>query len=111
VLCARALLDAAALASTGGEATAHPGLTRAAGLLDALAARLEGGAGPGGLSGALAEALDVEIRRWETRARSDPDARAVYRAFLGVRELLWELGVRGAGPGAPAPFEGGSDLR
>ena len=42
----------------------------------------------------IAEALDAEIARWETRAETDPEARAVWRAFLGLRELLWEFGVR-----------------
>ena len=51
----------------------------------------------------LAEALDLEIERWERRAREDPDARAVLRAFLGVRELLWELGIR------PQPKRGAAD--
>ena len=35
-----------------------------------------------------------EIERWEARSARDPDARAVLRAFLGLRELLWELGLR-----------------
>ncbi|MGH7286571.1 MAG: hypothetical protein ACREI8_00945, partial [Myxococcota bacterium] len=34
------------------------------------------------------------IARWEERARQDGEARAVLRAFLGVRELLWEFGIR-----------------
>ena len=42
----------------------------------------------------IAEALDAEIARWETRAKTDPEARAVLRAFLGLRELLWEFGIR-----------------
>jgi len=41
-----------------------------------------------------AVALDAEIARWEKRAAADGDARAVLRAFLGLRELLWEVGVR-----------------
>ena len=64
---------------------------------------------------ALADALDAEIARWEARARDDAEARAVLRAFLGVRELLWELGLRrgarapdapGAAPGDPGPAHG-----
>lgn len=43
----------------------------------------------------LEEALAREITRWEERSKHDPDARAVLRAFLGLRELLWELGLRG----------------
>jgi hypothetical protein len=42
----------------------------------------------------IAEALDAEIARWEERAKHDADARSVLRAFLGLREVLWELGVR-----------------
>ena len=51
----------------------------------------------------MLDALDAEIARWETKARQDADARAVLRAFLGVRELLWELGMR---PSAPAAEDG-----
>jgi len=39
----------------------------------------------------LLEALDREIARWERRSRSDPEARTVLRAFLGLREVLWEF--------------------
>ena len=91
----RALLDAASLATSGAPADAHPIFARADRWIR-LASR--GWAAEGGLSGdlaaALAEALEHEIARWEQRARIDDDARAVLRAFLGLRELLWELGVR-----------------
>jgi hypothetical protein len=51
---------------------------------------------------ALADAVDAEIARWEERARDDPDARQVLRAFLGLREMLWEFGLRSrAGGGDP----------
>ncbi len=50
---------------------------------------------PRSFSEPLTLALDAEIERWERRARNDPDARTVLRAFLGLRELLWTLGVRG----------------
>jgi hypothetical protein len=92
---ARALLDAASLATSGAPADAHPLLARADRWIRTAS---RGWAADGGLSGelgaALAEALDHEIARWEQRARIDDDARAVLRAFLGLRELLWELGVR-----------------
>lgn len=39
----------------------------------------------------ILQALDAEIERWEKRASSDPDARTVLRAFLGMREILWEF--------------------
>lgn len=90
-----ALLDAGALASAGEPAAAHPWLAPVAQLLGQLKGRLEGAPGAGeSVLVAIAEALDVEIARWEERARQDPEARAVLRAFLGVRELLWEFGVR-----------------
>jgi hypothetical protein len=86
----RALLDAAALAGTGVPAADHRGLAAAARWLDGLDAR----AGSPSLLVSVAEALDAEIARWEERAQDDPDARAVLRAFLGLRELLWEFGLR-----------------
>lgn len=57
------------------------------------------------LADPLAAAVDAEIERWERRSRTDPDARLVLRAFLGLRELLWELGMRPATDrrGEPAP--------
>ena len=94
----RALLDAAALAATGepGERTAlgplAAGLEQLQQWIDPESAR-DGGA----MLAALHDALDQEIARWEERSRSDPDARAVLRAFLGVREVLWEVGVRRPG--------------
>jgi hypothetical protein len=97
-----ALLDAASLAASGEPAAAGPLLGRLSRSLDGLASELDGavGSGAAGLLAAIAEALDAEIARWELRARDDADARAVLRAFLGLRELLWELGVRR--PGEPA---------
>ncbi len=88
---ARCLLDAAALAAGSG-----PGESRLAGLLDAAAEAVERGDGGGHarVLESVAEALDAEITRWERRAEQDPEARAVLRAFLGLRELLWEFGVR-----------------
>jgi hypothetical protein len=100
----QALLEAAALSTTGRSSDAHVVLGPAARLLGGLAEELE----PGGrrasesLLASVTEALDAEIARWEQRARDDPDARAVLRAFLGLREVLWEFGVR---PGR-APEEG-----
>ena len=38
--------------------------------------------------------LDAEIARWENCSKDNADARAVLRAYLGVREVLWELGLR-----------------
>jgi hypothetical protein len=105
-LSLRALLDAAALASAGVPAETHAALRGAAHWIDALARGVapEDGA-DARLAQALADALDAEIARWEARASQDPDARAVLRAFLGVRELLWELGVRADAPAPDAPAE------
>ena len=74
---------------------AHRLLGPLAGLLEVLSAQLDRGAETASapILDALTEALDVEIARWEQRAGDDPDARAVLRAFLGLRELLWEFGV------------------
>jgi hypothetical protein len=56
---------------------------------------------PRALAEPLVAALDAEIRRWEHRSQSDPDARLVLRAFLGMRELLWEIGMRSPDPKTP----------
>ncbi len=103
-----ALLDAATLAATGQVAAETP----AAGLgegLTALRRWVEPDAVKDGaaLLRTVAEALDAEIGRWEARSRQEPEARSVLRAFLGVRELLWELGVRTSeGEEAPSPAAG-----
>jgi hypothetical protein len=51
---------------------------------------------PAALIEPLEQALQAEIERWEKRSASDESARPVLRAFLGLRELLWEMGVRPA---------------
>ena len=95
-----ALLDAASLASNGQPSQSNPWLGPLGRLLESLSDGLIGEpsktAEP--LLQAVAEALDVEIARWEERARDDGEARAVLRAFLGLRELLWEFGLRRAAP-------------
>ncbi len=40
---------------------------------------------------AVLEALEIEIGRWEIRARQDANARTVLHAFLGMREIMWEF--------------------
>ena len=94
-----ALLDAAALATGGEPAQAHRLFAPLAGLLENLevsfAAESRDASEP--LLASIADALDAEIARWEARADTDSDARAVLRAFLGLRELLWEFGVRRSG--------------
>lgn len=103
-----ALLDAASLASSGELAKDNGMLAPGARALEGLRKQL-GGTDRDSvhLLQSIAEALDAEIARWEDRARHDSDARSVLRAFLGLRELLWEFGVRAgeasatATPGAP----------
>jgi hypothetical protein len=99
------LIEAAGLAAAGPNGSELPGLGRARELLEAAARSLEEptGSGAASLLEAVAEALDAEVARWEERARVDPEARAVLRAFLGLRELLWELGVRPRGSTRPTP--------
>jgi hypothetical protein len=92
---ARALLDAASLATTGQplEDSASFGVLSRG--LDDLARALSAGAGAHSPPlDALLDALEREIQRWQERATNDRDARAVLRAFIGLREILWEMGVR-----------------
>ncbi len=110
-----ALLDAASLLTSGEPSEAHRLLGPIARLLQGLGAELDGDSEEAAaLLRALAEALDSEISRWEDRARDDDEARSVLRAFLGLRELLWEVGVRrdgdagkGGKPGARKPRKAG----
>ena len=69
-------------------------------LLDEQSARFATGEGavPASVMNAILEALDQEIERWERQAGEDPDARAVLRTFLGLREILWEFGLRRDSP-------------
>lgn len=101
LLAARALLDALSLTLHGAVPEERRILGLAARALDDLADALAGGPARPGVLSAIADALDVEIARWEARARNDVDARAVLRAYLGLREILWEFGVR-ASDGASA---------
>jgi hypothetical protein len=96
VASARALLDAASIGVSGGPAQDHPKLSEFAWALDRLAAALSGEAPSlrAAALSALLAAIDGEVLRWEIRSRTDDDARAVLRAFLGLREVLWEMGVR-----------------
>jgi hypothetical protein len=91
----RALLDAATLAARG-EAAAAGRLAPLAEALDQLSAWLspEQESDADAVLRALADGLDAEIARWEAKSREDPEARSVLRAFLAVREVLWELGSR-----------------
>jgi hypothetical protein len=94
---ARALVEAAMYTSglAGASADSLVGNVQRS-LADLIAALRENGTFilPAVLAEPLAAALEAEIKRWEQRSRVDPDARPVLRAFLGLRELLWELGMR-----------------
>jgi hypothetical protein len=108
VAAIQALLDAAALALSGraaeGDAILGP-LSRSLDELRAMIAPDDSGFGAS-LLGALFDALDAEIARWELRSREDPNARSVLRAFLGVREILWEISARGGEPPPPSEESG-----
>ncbi len=100
VAALQALLDAVALALSGkaAERDAILGpLSRSLEELRGLVAPEDSHLGSNLLS-ALFDALDAEIARWEVRSREDPNARSVLRAFLGVREVLWEISSRGREP-------------
>jgi hypothetical protein len=106
VASARALLDAASIGVSGGPASDHPRLAELARTLDRIAAGLSGEAPSlrAAALTALLAAIDGEVVRWEIRSRRDEDARAVLRAFLGLRELLWEMGVRQSEPESKSKF-------
>jgi hypothetical protein len=104
----RALIDAAALTSGGRAADASRLLGPIAKLFESLGNDLGSNAIDGStrVLESIASAIDDEIAVWEERARSDTEARTVLRAFLGLREVLWEFGVRRA---SPAPERGAAD--
>lgn len=108
LLAAHALLDAVSIAVTGRAASAtavgEADEANPASALASLADRIEDMARavrggdvelPDAWVRAVVEALDAEIARWEKKSQDDRDARAVLRAFLGLREMLWEFGLRG----------------
>lgn len=110
VAALRALLDAGVLAA--GRSPAEGTLTPLLETLDNLRAWLdpEGGRGAADLLAGVTEALDEEIGRWEARSRQDPEARSVLRAFLAVREVLFEVSARQRrAKGSAADAEGGGD--
>jgi hypothetical protein len=110
VAALQALLDAAALALSGRAAEGDAILGPLSRSLEDLRTLITPGDSEIGTSllDALFEALDAEIARWEMRSREDPDARSVLRAFLGVREILWEITARGGEP-APSSDPGGEE--
>lgn len=95
----RALVDAASLAASGFPADANPALRMVTKSIDVLAEQLRSDnpmVSPAVVAAVL-DALDAEIARWELRSEDDAEARPVLRAFLGVREILWEVGLRRSG--------------
>ena len=104
-----ALLDAATLAVSG-EPSRASGLRPLAESLERLRRWLDRSDGDDAASvlEAVREALDDEIHRWEARSREDAEARTILRAFLAVREVLWELGRRPAS-GAEAARDSEAD--
>jgi hypothetical protein len=102
----RALVDAALLAGNMGVGdTGRGGLAgEVKSALEAWIATLEADQPfrmPEALAEPLRSAIQTEIDRWEKRSAEDESARPVLRAFLGLRELLWELGMRSE----PSPVE------
>ncbi len=93
---ATALLEAASSVSGTGPATEGISADLLRGIERILHGLRSNGrfAFPEAVTGPLEEALAREIARWEMRSKSDQAARPVLRAFLGLRELLWELGMR-----------------
>jgi hypothetical protein len=100
VAALQALLDAASLALAGRPAERDAILGPLSSSLEELRALIAPDDSRFGSSllSALFDALDAEIARWEVRSREDPNARSVLRAFLGVREILWEISSRGPEP-------------
>jgi len=100
----RALVDAAALTAGGRPSEASRVFGPIAKLLDGFAEELSRG-GDGRSTeflASIAAAIDAEVAHWEARARDDAEARTVLRAFLGLREVLWEIGVKPSGAPAAA---------
>jgi hypothetical protein len=104
----RALIDAAALTSGGRASDASRLLGPIAKLFESLGNELGVNAMDSStrVLESIANAIDDEIAVWEERARTDTEARTVLRAFLGLREVLWEFGVRRA---SPTPGRGAAD--
>jgi len=108
VAALQALIDAAALALAGRPAERDAILGPLSRSLDELRALIAPDDSRFGVSllSALFDALDAEIARWEQQSREDPSARSVLRAFLGVREILWEITARDGRPAASSEDAG-----
>lgn len=96
------LIDATALASTNPGSSTREWLDMAQRALGSLGNALDERpkSNDAHAVDAVLDALDQEIQRWQTQAESSPEARAVLRAYLGLREILWEFGFRRSAPKA-----------
>ncbi len=68
----------------------------------------EGGRDAASVLAGVSQALDEEIQRWEEKSKDDSDARTILRAFLAVREVVWEFSSRAGAAGlerSPAPSQ------
>ncbi len=93
---ARALLEAAMHSSGLTSASPDSLVGQIQRQLDDVIAALRGDAPlvmPRALAKSLGGAIDAEIKRWERLSQTDSDARLVLRAFLALREFLWEIGM------------------
>jgi hypothetical protein len=108
IAAVHALLDAASIGWSGRPSEAHTALRGLSDLLDEQQRRFEGSDGlPTPVMNAILEAVEKEITRWENRASRDGEARAVLRTFLGLREILWEFGLRKDEPTSRGSAESG----
>ena len=97
----RALLDAASLGLTGQTAEKHAAFAMFSQFLADLSGRIA--VKETDIVPLILDALGHEISRWEARSKDDPEARSVLRAFLGLREIIWEFGVQGSGKTDESP--------
>ena len=104
-----ALIEAGGRAALGPEAEQHEWLQPVLASLEGLRSSLEDDEDRDArdLLASVHAAVDEQIHHWERQSEKDPSARSVLRAFLAVRELLWEFGARGPDEsGSSQPGEG-----
>jgi len=100
LLAVRALLDAASLGLSHQPARNHALFAPLSQILDDWSTTM--GGSDDDIGALILDALETEIARWESRSREDEEARSVLRAFLGLREFLWEMGIRSKQGSAPS---------
>ncbi len=100
ILAVRALLDAAALGLSHQPARDHALFAPLSQILDDWSTTM--GGSEDDIGTLILDALETEIARWESRSREDEEARSVLRAFLGLREFLWEMGIRSKQDSSPS---------